>query len=143
MNHPSVYKNLSGPPYPYTEADFTAWFKIVSEKEKKSFDEYLAVETARKNGGAGPKWVGTGQFGSVIRDEETGEMIGDIQIRRKWSSTVVDMEEKERLKKANAELEAGSPEIQWEMGCEFALFAFCLFSCKSRVSLSQDSFPSN
>lgn len=130
LNDPAVYKNITTP-FPYTEADWEAWFSIASKAESVALKEYLAAEDARKKGEAS-RWVGSetlvSQPVTAIRevDEETGkeELLGSISIRRGGFLHIRDEVERKRLKELNDGLEAGNPAIQWEMGCKST--SFCL-----------------
>ncbi|EXJ71447.1 uncharacterized protein A1O5_05255 [Cladophialophora psammophila CBS 110553] len=132
LNDPKVYMNLNGPPYPYTERDRDEWYTKVSREWKQNCAELNAIrEREQASPSAGEigtpsdwsqrPWLG-GHWTSPIRhieESETGiieKFIGDIGVERESFLYIVDAEEKERRKAENDKLEAGDPNISWEIG---------------------------
>jgi hypothetical protein len=66
------------------------------------------------------EWASAVPF-TVIRevDENTGDetVLGDLVLRRSDFLDVIDEKERESIKSRNDSLEAGDPDIVWEIGC--------------------------
>ncbi|KAJ8066073.1 hypothetical protein OCU04_005165 [Sclerotinia nivalis] len=122
FNHPSVYLNLTGPPFPYVQESFDIFFAEVLDKNVRiAVAELWDAREAEKNG-EGKRWVGAIPFPSIreVVIDERGKrkelFIGQVEIRRRGFVTVLDEKEKERLVKENLERKTGDPGIEWEIG---------------------------
>ncbi|KAF8849415.1 hypothetical protein BDZ45DRAFT_663248 [Acephala macrosclerotiorum] len=117
LNHPLVYMNLAGPPYSYIQKDWDTWYPELSEFTNKALWELQAAEDSTRSGDTKN---GSGVPLSTIRevDSETGEesLIGEINFRRREFLTVLDVEERKRVKMENDARDAGDPGIVWEIG---------------------------
>ncbi|GAA5835627.1 hypothetical protein JCM11251_002981 [Rhodosporidiobolus azoricus] len=134
LNHPKVAFSLVGPPYPYTEElarDF-------SEGKKRGTEEYFgklgglaqkaldaaagSVEVASKRvleegeGKIPDEWLPDGLPFSDLRNQETGDWVGDLSTMRWNFEDVADQEERERLRKDNLARKPGDPELAWSFG---------------------------
>lgn len=116
LNHPGVYMNLAGPPFPYLQEHHDSKIKEL-EADIVSVLKYLR-EFKNSNGNA--KWASAVPF-TVIRevDEDTGQqtVLGDLVLRRSDFLDINDEKERERMKSRNDNLEAGDSDIVWEIGC--------------------------
>lgn len=116
LNHPAVYMNLAGPPFPYLQEHHDSKIKEL-EADIASVLKYLR-EFKNSNGNA--KWASAVPF-TVIRevDEDTGQqtVLGDLVLRRSDFLDINDEKERERMKSRNDNLEAGDSDIVWEIGC--------------------------
>ena len=121
LNHPAVYMNLAGPPFPYTQEHRDAQFKQMSDEIETALAEFREVEASRGKPN-GKKWVGKAPF-TVIREDDpqagVDTVLGDFVFRRSGFFEVDNEEDKKRMKDQNDELEAGDPNIVWEVGCPF------------------------
>lgn len=118
LNHPAVYMNLAGPPFPYLQEHHDSKVKKMeaeTEKALKEFKEFVKEENRRK-------WVSAVPF-NVIRelDKDSGEetVIGDLVFRRSDFLEINDDKEREIIKFRNDSLEPGDPDIVWEIGCQY------------------------
>lgn len=147
LNHPAVYMNLAGPPFPYLQTHHN------SKVEQLEVDQRTAVKEFRefvKQRGKQRKWVGTVPF-TVIREntgvcegggdngereEGQGTAIGDLVFRRSDFYDINDEKEREVTKARNDALEPGNPDIVWEIGCKCcsSLHSFFLLSPQTHVS---------
>lgn len=57
LNHPAVYINLAGPPFPYTQAHYDARFKKSLREVEMTEAEFREAEIFRVEPN-GRKWVG-------------------------------------------------------------------------------------
>ena len=109
LNHPAVYKNLAGPPYPYLPEHHSAKVEKLERETEMALSEFRAG-----------KWASAVPV-SIIRetDGESGEerVVGDFVVRRSDFFEVNDVGERESIKARNDTLEAGDPNIVWEIGC--------------------------
>jgi len=126
LNDRRVYMNLLGPPFPYTQRDWDDWFPTISKTAADALSEYTEAEKVRQAGnGTTQKWVSTGLPVMAIREvsEDTGDMtfLGEINIRRRAFLTVLDEDERKRMKDGNDSFAPGDPRIQWEVGCKFPI----------------------
>jgi len=126
LNDPRVYMNLAGPPFPYAKKDWDERFPMIEKATSDALTEWREVAKSRNEMGDGnqleKRWMSRGLPVSAIRDVDpvTGEQkfVGDIGVRRREFMILEDQEERKRLIQENEALEAGDPEIAWEMGCE-------------------------
>jgi hypothetical protein len=113
LNNPAVYMNLAGPPFPYLQEHHDSKVATMEAKTAKVLKELREFEKERK-------WASAAPF-SVIReiDGESGEdrVLGDLVLRRSDFFDVDDERERETIKSRNDALEAGDPDIVWEIGC--------------------------
>lgn len=119
LNHPAVYMNLAGPPFPYLQEHHDSKvekIEVETEKALKELGEFKKGEGERK-------WVSAVPF-SVIRevDGESGEetVVGDLVVRRSDFLDVNDEKERVNIKSRNNTLDPGDPDIVWEIGCQFS-----------------------
>ncbi|KAF7863999.1 hypothetical protein EAF04_006964 [Stromatinia cepivora] len=122
FNQPSIYLNLTGPPFPYTQESFDSFFTEVLDKNSRiAVAELWDAREAEKNG-EGKRWVGAIPFPSIreVVVDERGErkelFIGQVEIRRRGFVTFLDEKGKERLVRENLERKTGDPGIEWEIG---------------------------
>jgi hypothetical protein len=119
-NDPSVYMNLAGPPFPYTDQAWEDWWAKISKVAADYLAEVSEVQEGKR------KWVGSGSPFMVIRqiDEDgigEGMFIGDIGIRKRGFLLIKDNEARMQAQDENEGYEAGDPRCQWEIGCECLL----------------------
>jgi hypothetical protein len=142
--------NLAGPPFPYTRKDWDEWFPMIEKATSDALVEWREVDKSRKENERGSgeekRWLGEGLPVSSIRevDPVTGEQkfIGDIGIRRREFMILGDEEEKKRLVEENNALEAGNPNIAWEMGCESFPFLRRFVPISSAHGINLSAFTS-
>ncbi|KIX95349.1 uncharacterized protein Z520_08866 [Fonsecaea multimorphosa CBS 102226] len=133
LNHPKVYMNLNGPPYPYTAKDWTEWYAKSSSDSKENLSELIAIRKSEQSSpsttgkfatagdGSQRSWLGR-HWTSTIRHFEDSDastnanFIGEIGVERESFLYIVDEEERNRRKEANDKLQAGDPNITWEIG---------------------------
>lgn len=114
-NDPRVYMYLSGPPFPYTQESWDEWWPILSKVAAEALAEFKEVQDGKR------KWVGAGSPVMAIREmkgDGISEFIGDIAIRKREFLVIKDETERKRARDENEGLEAGDPQIQWEIGCK-------------------------
>ncbi|KAJ9607653.1 hypothetical protein H2200_007731 [Cladophialophora chaetospira] len=122
LNHPAVYMNLNGPPYPYSAKDWDAWFWMVSELWKYNLADLQEINNQDQSVVAAQdwskrKWLGRQMWHSTIRDMGNGgKFIGDITVPRETFMYIRDEEERKRRKEENVKLEPGDPRIVWMIG---------------------------
>jgi len=96
MNHPAVYMNLNGPPFPYTQQNWEEWFQIIDKESNAALAEWKETQSA--NGKEGErKWMSAAPVSTIREvDVQTGEerFVGNISIRRRGFLTVKDLEER-------------------------------------------------
>jgi hypothetical protein len=129
LNHPAVYMNLAGPPFPYLQEHHDSKVKqmeVETEKALKEFREF-------KNGEGARKWASAVPFSVIRKADESGEetVLGDFVFRRSDFLDVNDEKERETTKARNDSLEPGDPDIVWEVGCQFLFLSM------------RSSYPSN
>lgn len=108
--------NLAGPPFPYLQEHHDSKVKAMEVETTKALKEFREFENVKKE----KRWMGAVPF-SVIRetDGESGRetVLGDFVFRRSDFLDVNDEKEREIIKSRNEALEAGDPDIVWEIGC--------------------------
>lgn len=116
LNHPAVYMNLAGPPFPYLQKHHDSKIK---ELEVDTANALNFLRESKSSEGKA-KWASTVPF-TVIRevDADTSDetVLGDLVLRRSNFLDVNDEKERESIKSRNDSLEAGNPDIVWEIGC--------------------------
>ncbi|ESZ98113.1 hypothetical protein SBOR_1492 [Sclerotinia borealis F-4128] len=122
FNHPSIYLNLTGPPFPYTQESFDSFFKEVLDKNVQIAVAELRDAKLSEENGNGKRWVGAIPFPSIRevvvngKGEREEVFIGQTEIRRRGYMTVLGEDERQRLVKGNEGRKIGDPEIEWEIG---------------------------
>ncbi|OAP61051.1 hypothetical protein AYL99_06055 [Fonsecaea erecta] len=133
LNHPKVYMNLNGPPYPYTEKDRTEWYARISNEWKQNWSELAAIRKHEQSSssitgniatpadGSQRPWLGRHWTSTIRHFEESdtgtnGKFIGEIGVERECFLYILDEEERNRRKEENDKLQAGDPNITWEIG---------------------------
>lgn len=119
LNHPDVYMNLAGPPFPYTQSHYDAHTKETSGGVDLALSEFREIEGFRGDQN-GKKWVSGVPFAIIREDDpqtETSTVLGDFIVGRSGFFEVKDEDDKKRMKDQNDRLETGDPNIVWEIGC--------------------------
>lgn len=116
LNDPTVYMNLSGPPFPYTQENSKEWTSILSKATSDALKEFRAAQ-----GDDGKRWVSQIPVSAIREmdaDSGEGKFIGEVTIRRRVYESVTDPVERKRLQEENEALKAGDPRIEWAFGCK-------------------------
>ncbi|KAK5023822.1 hypothetical protein LTS07_008947 [Exophiala sideris] len=126
--------NLNGPPYPYTEKDWSQWYPFVSKAGRGCATELQAIHDSLQllQGSDGDesevvsrqkRWVSQSMLPWTIRelpglksDNEADRFIGAITIERGTFLYILDEDERRRRKQENNALDAGDRNIIWEVG---------------------------
>ncbi|QSZ37580.1 hypothetical protein DSL72_008678 [Monilinia vaccinii-corymbosi] len=122
FNHPSIYLNLTGPPFPYTQESFDSFFHDVLDKNARIAAAELWDAKVAEEDGHGRRWVEAIPFPSIREVVVNGEgaseeiFIGLVEFRRRGYVTILEDEERERLIGINRERKTGDPKIEWEIG---------------------------
>jgi RimJ/RimL family protein N-acetyltransferase len=90
LNHPKVYSNLNGPPYPYTEKDWSEWYAPIASASSDNLAELKAIQEQTPPVLASPdwskkRWLGQRPWTSTIRTVVDGRFIGNIGVQRESS----------------------------------------------------------
>ncbi|CAD6442165.1 6f35f2f7-e47e-469f-ac4b-9e2603baaaf1 [Sclerotinia trifoliorum] len=122
FNNPSIYLNLTGPPFPYAQESFDSFFTEVLDKNVRiAVAELWDAREAERNK-EGKSWVGAIPFPSIreVVVDERGRrrelFIGQVEVRRRGFVTVLDGEKREGLVGENLERRVGDEGIEWEIG---------------------------
>jgi hypothetical protein len=125
LSDPRVYMNLAGPPYPYAQKEWDEWFPIIEKGSHDALLEWREAEKSRKDGGYGKRWV-KGAPVIAIRDVDPvtreQKLIGIIGVARMDFMIKAANDENKRKQEVNEALDAGDPEIVWELGCKSCSF---------------------
>ena len=125
LSDPRVYMNLAGPPYPYAQKEWDEWFPIIERSSHDALLEWKEAEKSRKDGGYGKRWV-KGAPVIAIRDVDPvtreQKLIGIIGVARMDFMIKAANDENKRRQEVNEALDAGDPEIVWELGCKSCSF---------------------
>lgn len=126
LNEPGVNGNLASVPFPYTESDREFWYQTTQDASDQCRQEWVDLLQDRTSSSSHRKWVGGGQWVSIIRAEAPGSeplahrsiqpFIGEITVRRSGFPEISDVESQRKAAEANAALPAGDPSIVWEIG---------------------------
>ncbi|OQV04342.1 Acetyltransferase GNAT domain-containing protein [Cladophialophora immunda] len=124
LNHPKVYMNLNGPPYPYTEQDRQEWYAKISSNWKQNWSELVTIRKREQSTPADysqRSWLGRHWTSTIRHFEESdtdsyGKFIGEIGVERESFLYILDEEQRNRRKEENDKLQAGDPNITWEIG---------------------------
>ncbi|ETI21822.1 hypothetical protein G647_05891 [Cladophialophora carrionii CBS 160.54] len=121
LNHPKVYMNLNGPPYPYTDKDWAEWYATIGGASSHNLAELKAIQGQRPSGLASQdwsknRWLGQRLWTSTIRDVVDGRFIGTIAVQRETFMYILDAKERQRRTDENDNFEPGDPRIIWMIG---------------------------
>lgn len=132
FNQPAIYLHLTGPPFPYTQESFDAFFHDVLDRKAKIAAAELWDARAAEEQGGPRSWVEALPFPSIREVVGVGEareelFIGQVELRRRGYVTVLGAGEREGLVRRNGERRTGDPGVEWEVGCMFFLFPSFVF----------------
>ncbi|KAA8574828.1 hypothetical protein EYC84_004073 [Monilinia fructicola] len=103
FNQPAIYLHLTGPPFPYTQESFDAFFHDVLDRKAKIAAAELWDARAAEEQGGPRSWVEALPFPSI---REVAEGICDG----------FGGGEREGLVRRNGERRTGDPGVEWEVG---------------------------
>jgi hypothetical protein len=132
LNHPSVYMNLNGPPYPYTHQDWEQRHADISSAADQNIADLQVIGAEAESGEISRdwtqrKWLGSRRITMTIReivDENApyieGNFIGELGVQREAFMHLGNSDEAREKRAANDKLEVGDPHIQWMVGCMYS-----------------------
>ena len=116
LSHPTVYSQLSGPPFPYTPEEATSWNTHLTARWDRCVARWAAGDFSSEVLAESGCPLGVLRLAREEEEQGEGEVIGDLGVCR-WRFEELEGEERERAVKENEARKVGDPELIWAFGC--------------------------